>query len=221
VAALLAAVRDRTATTTHRTGPTGIGRALGLLRAGDDWVAAGPPSGGRLGRVLVPATVARARTLVGLAGPTPTPPGATARGILPRGLPALRLWADQAHPRQAVPSAVGGDRLGLLPEVAYAVIGRAELVVTVVVVPLPDRDLAVAGTDPLAVDLVVLALADPVDAPDALGPWQHPAVQRAAELGHGVPGPHALHLEVEPQGWPADPAALVAHVRARLGLPET
>lgn len=63
------------------------------------------------------------------------------------------------------------------------------------IVPTYEGDLVVAGTDPLAVDLVALAFADPKDAPGALGPWQHPLVQRAAELGLGVPGPHALTVD--------------------------
>ncbi|CAA9571909.1 MAG: hypothetical protein AVDCRST_MAG49-3711 [uncultured Thermomicrobiales bacterium] len=215
VTAVVATVGDRGAAVSRAQAASRLGRAVGLLRGEAGWIPRASPPGGRVGTVLVPGGLDAAGTLVGVGRLAP----GVGTGSPPRDLPGLRVWAGLAHPRQAVAAGLAGDRLGVLGEVAYAVVAGAQVVLTVLLVRLAGRPVAIGGADPLAVDLAGLALVSRGEEPDALGAWQHPAVQRAAALGLGVPGPHALRVEVDPAGWPAPPEALIAQVRARLGLP--
>jgi hypothetical protein len=87
---------------------------------------------------------------------------------------------------------MAGAQSGLIAELAYAVAPRLNLLVGT----LGTVALTIASDDILAADLGWLAVA-PVD-PDreSVGAWEHPAIQRAAAMGFGLPGPTFLDLRV-------------------------
>lgn len=130
----------------------------------------------------------------------------------------LDVAARYAHPRQRVRFVTDRARSDLTAEVASVV----PLSLVVVALVLPEGTLLAATTDPIAAELIALALSERcIGGIRAFtGPWEDPVVQRATELDLGVLLPAAIRLivtgNVAREAW-AD--ALAEHVRRRLGLP--
>lgn len=72
--------------------------------------------------------------------------------------------------------------------------------------------------DPVAAELVALALSEGVVGPDVAftGPWEDPVVQRATELELGVIVPHQIRLAVH--GDPGDAWATLERIAGRIGV---
>lgn len=135
-----------------------------------------------------------------------------------RGPFVLDVAARYAHPRQRFRFITDRARSDLTAEVASVV----PLTLVVVALVLPEGTLLGATTDPIAAELLALALAERCigGARAFTGPWEDAVVQRATELDLGVLLPSAIRLVTTGssarEGW-AD--ALMEHVRRRLGLP--
>lgn len=159
-----------------------------------------PPGAQRFDRVLVPAwwSASARRILV------TTLPGRTARSA-PR--PLLQL-AALAHPRQRLAARLSRDPLALAAELATP--WRVERVV--LVGSNQSQRLVIITHDLVAAELAWLALAPDQDR----GPWEDPAVQRAAALDLGLSGPHQLRFVASPDI--VDPG-LVHSLATTLGAP--
>ena len=189
-----------------------LGR-LPLLGSRDRWVEVDlAGTGARVERVPVRREVAIAPALIGVgaigdagdAGPL-----------------AFGLWLPFIGPRLALAARLGGDRAPLGADLAAAVRPRLSVLVGYM-----GTLLVVAATpDPIAAELTGLAIrhgavAGPAELPR---PWEDPLVQRATELGLGVPHPSYLELHPVWAGSVDSPAAqaldaLADHVTDALGL---
>lgn len=132
----------------------------------------------------------------------------------------LDLAARYVHPRQRVRVVADAARSDLAAEIAAAV--RMDL--HVVSLTLKDGSFLAATTDPIAAELVSLALSERcIGATRAFtGPWEDAVVQRATELEMGVLLPSRIRLlpagSAARQPWADE---ILEHVRRRLGLPGT
>jgi hypothetical protein len=132
----------------------------------------------------------------------------------------LDLATRYLHPRQRVRVVADSARSELAAEIASAV--RFDLHVVSLI--LPEGAFLAATSDPIAAELVALALAERcIGSTRAFtGPWEDAVVQRATELELGVLLPSRIRLL--PSGTSAgQPWAdeITEHVRRRLGIPGT
>jgi hypothetical protein len=108
-------------------------------------------------------------------------------------LTALACWAEVVHPRTALRVRVGSRKDPLAVELSAAV--NAGYLLTL---RLPDVPPVCAWTtDPTTASLLALAsrwLTERRERPDRTTPWEHPLVQRAAELGMGPANGGSLTL---------------------------
>lgn len=168
-----------------------------LASNAEEWQSVALPAGARrFDRVGVPSRLL-GRPLV-LASPLPT----GGRTLTPIG-----VLAAFAHPRQQLAARFGGDP-GALAELAAPL--RPGLVL--LTGQTDDRCLVALTHDLIAAELVARALLPA--APDAPGPWEHPAVQRATELDLGARTPAAIRFLTED----AVAAAFVASLKPRIGV---
>ncbi|MCC6944821.1 MAG: hypothetical protein IT335_09620 [Thermomicrobiales bacterium] len=128
----------------------------------------------------------------------------------PRPDLVLGLWAKLVPSRHRLAARLTGFRDGLTAEFLLArppgrilILDRVERRGPLV---------ATSGSDPIAVEVIALALRDvrrstPSAAP---GPWEDPLVQRATELGLGRPGPTFISIAGHIDG------ALPRHEREQL-----
>jgi hypothetical protein len=132
----------------------------------------------------------------------------------------LDLAARYVHPRQRVRVVADSARSELAAEIASAV--RIDL--NVVSLTLREGTFLAATTDPIAAELIALALSERcIGSSRAFtGPWEDEVVQRATELELGVLLPSRIRL------LPTGSAARVSwadeiteHLRRRLGIPGT
>lgn len=137
----------------------------------------------------------------------------------------LDLPARFIHPRQRMRLLASAERGAMAAEIASAF--AYDLCVIVheesEEKPASRKQLVIATTDPVAAELVALALSElATGVPRGFtGPWEDPVVQRATELELGVVLPQRIRLIV---GGPSasDPwsTLMVEHVRMRLGIPK-
>jgi hypothetical protein len=132
----------------------------------------------------------------------------------------LDLAARFVHPRQRVRIVADSARSELGAEIASAV--RFDLHVVSLI--LPEGTYLAATSDPIAAELVALALAERcIGSTRAFtGPWEDAVVQRATELELGVLLPSRIRL-LPTGGSARQPWAdeITEHVRRRLGIPGT
>lgn len=132
----------------------------------------------------------------------------------------LDLAARYVHPRQRVRMVADAARSDLAAEIASAV--RVDL--HVVSLTLREGTFLAATTDPIAAELVALALSERcIGSTRAFtGPWEDAVVQRATELEMGVLLPSRIRLiasgSAAQQPWADE---ISEHVRRRLGIPGT
>ncbi len=132
----------------------------------------------------------------------------------------LDVAARYAHPRQRVRLVADAARGEIAAEIASAV----HVDLHVVSLTLRDGTYLAATTDPIAAELVALALSERcLGATRAFtGPWEDIVVQRATELELGVLLPSRIRLvtagSAAQQPWADE---ITEHVRRRLGLPGT
>jgi len=151
--------------------------ATGLLRRGNHWTDVDIDADAqRLRSVKMPAGLVGAQRLfaiVDLRGNTDLRPAV-----------AIGLWTLFAHPIVRAGALFAGARDGLTAEIALAVHPDRYIVL--------DRDrpnrltFAIATADPIAADLIVLALRQGRARVRGSGPWEDPLVQAATELDLGV-----------------------------------
>jgi hypothetical protein len=137
--------------------------------------------------------------------------------------PVIGSWVRFAHPRQRLAAAATDQREGLTVEIASAF--RPALILLIDAGN--DPPLVITSNDQIAAELAALAVQDlhhlPNDDVQMVGPWEHPLIQRATELGLGVTWPGALHLRAIWTGEDDESArtqflAFVEHIRTRLGI---
>lgn len=132
----------------------------------------------------------------------------------------LDVAARYAHPRQRVRLVADAARGELAADIASAV--RVDL--NVVSLTLREGTFLAATTDPIAAELVALALSERCLGTTRAftGPWEDAVVQRATELELGVLLPSRIRL-VTAGGAAHEPWAdeIAEHVRRRLGIPGT
>lgn len=132
----------------------------------------------------------------------------------------LDLAARYVHPRQRVRVVADAARSELAAEIASAV--RIDL--NVVSLTLREGTFLAATTDPIAAELIALALAERcIGSTRAFtGPWEDDVVQRATELELGVLLPSRIRLlptgSAARLSWADE---ITEHLRRRLGLPGT
>ena len=132
----------------------------------------------------------------------------------------LDLAARYVHPRQRVRVVADAARSELAAEIAGAV--RIDL--HVVSLTLREGTFLAVTTDPIAAELVALALSERcIGSTRAFtGPWEDAVVQRATELELGVLLPSRIRLlpsgSALQQPWADE---VFEHVRRRLGIPGT
>ena len=132
----------------------------------------------------------------------------------------LDLAARYVHPRQRVRVVADTARSELAAEIASAV--RFDL--HVVSLTLREGTFLAVTTDPIAAELVSLALSERcIGSTRAFtGPWEDAVVQRATELELGVLLPSRIRLltagTASEQPWADE---ITEHVRRRLGIPGT
>lgn len=101
-----------------------------------------------------------------------------------RPIVALGLWALFAHPVVRAGARFSGARDGLTAEIALAVHPDRYVIIE------SDRPngvtFAMATADPIAADLIVLALRQGRSRHRGVGPWEDPLVQAATELDLGA-----------------------------------
>lgn len=155
----------------------------GLASGADEWrEVVLPPAARRFDRGRVPARLLDRHLVLAL----PLPNG-------PASQTPIGLLARFAHPRQRLAARIGGDP-GAVAELAAPLLPSLVLLAG----QRSEREVVVLTRDLIAAELVaeaLIAAADDVDA-EAPGPWERPAVQRAAELDLGVGTPAGIRLLV-------------------------
>jgi hypothetical protein len=132
----------------------------------------------------------------------------------------LDLVARYVHPRQRVRIVADKARSEIAAELASAV----HMDLHVVALTLREGTFLAVTTDPIAAELVALALAERcIGATRAFtGPWEDEVVQRATELQLGVLLPSRIRLlpsgDAARSSWADE---IIEHVRRRLGIPGT
>lgn len=132
----------------------------------------------------------------------------------------LDLIARYVHPRQRVRVVADTARSEIAAELASAV----RIDVYAVSLTLREGTFLAVTTDPIAAELVALALAERcIGSTRAFtGPWEDAVVQRATELELGVLLPSRIRLlptgDAARQPWADE---ITEHVRRRLGIPGT
>lgn len=194
-AAVRAAVRALAGPHPETARPQGGPTMLATGTSG--WRAVSLPVGARrFDRVSVPARLLD-RPLV-LVSPWPTERRA------PTPLESLAAFA---HPRQRLAARIGGDP-GATAELASP--WRPDLVL--LAGEFDGRAVVALTSDLIAAELVARAL-QPAP-PDAPGPWEHAAVQRATELDLGARTPAAIQIVAAD----AHAESLARTIRPRIGL---
>lgn len=132
----------------------------------------------------------------------------------------LDLAARYVHPRQRLRVVADTARSELAAEIA----GAVNVDLHVVSLTLREGTFLAATTDPIAAELVALALSERcIGSTRAFtGPWEDAVVQRATELELGVLIPSRIRLlptgSVAHLAWADE---ITEHVRRRLGIPGT
>jgi hypothetical protein len=138
--------------------------------------------------------------------------------------PVIGAWVRFAHPRQRLAATATDQREGLTAEIASAFHPALVLLVTTD----GETSLAIAANDQIAAELVALAVQDlqqpSNDDEEMIGPWEHPLIQRATELGLGITWPGALQIQAIWMGRGGEPArekflALIEQIGVRIGIP--
>lgn len=151
--------------------------AGGILRRGSHWTDVDIDAGAqRLRSVKMPAALVGAQRLLAvndLRGDNSIRP-----------IVAIGLWALFAHPLVRAGARFAGARDGLTAEIALAV--HPDRYVTIE----SDRKLgltfAIVSADPIASELIVLALRQGRARVRGEGPWEDPLIQAATELDLGA-----------------------------------
>jgi hypothetical protein len=182
------------------------GAIAGLHRQTVDIDAVAP----RLRTVRLPAALASAGAVVSAVDARPLP------GSRPPIV--IGMWARFAGPMQRLGARFTPHREGILAEIDLAV--RPSLLI-VLDQYLDDTLVAIAGSDPIAVELVTLALRriqcdSRLDQP---GPWEDPLVQRATELGLGIDQPSRLMVELRATGAIVPDPMAFERALAGIGVP--
>jgi hypothetical protein len=189
------------------SGSRGVAGAIaGLHRQTVDIDAVAP----RLRTVRLPAALASAGAVVGAVDVRPLPG--------PRPPIVIGMWARFAGPMQRLGARITPQREGILAEIDFAI--RPALLI-VLDRRLDDTLVAIAGADPVAVELVTLALRrvqrdSRLDQP---GPWEDPLVQRATELGLGIDQPSQLLVELRTTGDIVPDRMAFERALAGIGVP--
>ncbi|MGE3797610.1 MAG: hypothetical protein AB7G88_07195 [Thermomicrobiales bacterium] len=142
----------------------------------------------RLREVRLPTALTTARTVIAIID---------ARGD-PRRRPdyGIGVWARLASPRHRLGARITGAREGLTAEIALA--RPPDIVYTVDELWKGGPVALVQAHDLIASEVISLAIRDlrTDRAAEQGGPWEDPLVQRATEIGLGIPGPRDLHVSV-------------------------
>jgi hypothetical protein len=139
---------------------------------------------------------------------------------------ALGLWARLAGTAQLIGAMLSGAREGLTAEFGLAV--APDVLIVVGLLPDTRALVGVVTTDPIAADLVGLALWQSRASSrfEHRGPWEDPLVQRATELGLGVGLPEEILIDpisIAPafESTRREISASLAAILARIGVPPT
>lgn len=169
----------------------------------------------RLRSVHLPVIVADAGTVVAAVD--------VRRSTGPRPDLILGLWTRLVSPRQRLAARLTGPRDGLTAELLLA--RRPDHMIVADVARRGGPLIAVSGTDPIAVEVMTLALRDvrSSSAPTGPGPWEDPLVQRATELDLGIrgPGEASIIASIGDDLAPADQTPLhqlITRAAARAGI---
>jgi hypothetical protein len=157
-----------------------------LLRRGSHWTAVDIDAGAqRLRTVRMPADLVGTQRLLAVND---------LRGLSdPRPPIAIGLWALFAHPVVRMGARFAGARDGLTAEVALAV--HPDRYVLIDSSRPAGLTVVVATPDPIAADLVLLALRQLRIKHRGPGPWEDPLVQVATELDLGVRSAEAIDID--------------------------
>jgi hypothetical protein len=151
--------------------------ASGLLRRGNHWTEVNiDASAQRLRTVKLPAELVGAQRLLAVND---------LRGENdPRPIVAIGLWALFAHPLVRAGAQFAGARDGLTAEIALAVHPDRYVIIE------SDQPhgvtFVIESADPIATDLIVLAMRQCRARYRGIGPWEDPLVQAATELDLGA-----------------------------------
>lgn len=185
---LAAAVRielDRAGATFQCVPAPRSGVASLLASRGHGWTTIDVSErGDRLASVRLPAEICSGGPLIAI--------NDLARFDPKRPAIAIGLWAQFAHPRQRFGAAAGDVRDGLVAEIALA----APPALYLIGASWRGKPMVVATRDMIAAELIALAIGQAQADPDRelAGPWEHPLVQRAAELGLGAQIPDQIEF---------------------------
>lgn len=130
----------------------------------------------------------------------------------------LDLATRYLHPRQRMRVVANTARSELAAEVASAI----HVDLFIVSLTLREGTILSATTDPIAAELVALALSERCvgTTRSFTGPWEDAVVQRATQLELGVLLPAHIRLmpagSIVAQAWSDE---VISHVRRRLGIP--
>lgn len=134
---------------------------------------------------------------------------------------AIGLWALFAHPFVRTGARLAGARDGLTAEIALAVHPDRYVVID----RMPGTGTVVVATtsDPIAAELIVLAIRQVGRSAPAVGPWEDPLVQAATELDLGVRNPKDVEIStiLSPSlasGQRRSAAELIGRAAERLGI---
>ncbi len=108
---------------------------------------------------------------------------------------AIGVWAQFAHPLQRFGASISQPGDGLTAEIALAAPPAWYLMAA----SWQGKPMAILADDMVAAELVGLAIGHAQADPDRefSGPWEHPLVQRATDLGLGVRVPSAINFVAE------------------------
>lgn len=160
--------------------------AAGLMRRSGRWTEVDVDAAAqRLRTVRMPAELVGAQRLVAVDD--------IRRSTEPRPTIALGLWALYAHPIVRMGARFAGTRDGLTAEIALAVHPDRYIIIE------SDDRMGVASVittaDPIAAELIALALRQSSLRSTGSGPWEDSLVQAATELGLGVRNPDRIDIE--------------------------
>jgi hypothetical protein len=149
----------------------------GLFRRSDHWTEVDIDAGAqRLHSVKMPAALIDAQRLIAIDD---------VRGIDgDRPVVALGLWTLFAHPVVRAGARFAGARDGLIAEIALTV--HPDRYVIIDSERPQGLTFVIATADPIAADLMVLALRQGRARVRGAGPWEDPLVQAATELDLGA-----------------------------------
>lgn len=209
---LLPAVRARTAAANVLAAPRSNVVAWRKRRA-REWISVDLKGrGDRLGQATMPRVLFESGLVVVVNDLTSFDPK--------RPAIAIGVWAQLAHPRQRFGASLSDPADGLAAEIALA----APPAWFLIAASWHGLPMLVIADDMIAAELVGLAIGQAQADPDRelAGPWEHPLVQRAAELVLGVRIPSEIDFETEWLGpddaLRADFMRFGAAIAARIGI---